>query len=342
MAIRSHLSDTVPGIEYVPGLLALGGIAVAAKGIAAMAGINALIVAIACGVLLGNTLGTPAVVAPGIHLHKLLLETGIVLLGAELTFAQVVRAGPTIILLVTCTVAFGLVYLETLARVVFGLREKTGSLLAAGSSICGVSAAVAVAGTIDADEEQIAYAAATILLFDAVTIVVFPVVGDLLGMGGKAFGVWAGLSMFSTGPVAAAGFAHSAVAGQWATITKLVRNAFIGVAALAYSVWYARRRSDTGEFAATSRVGYLWAEFPKFLVGFLLVVAIANVGVLSGAQLDSIGRFSDWLFLLAFAGLGFDIRLAEMRATGVRPILVVLVHLVTVSAVMFTLVSVVF
>jgi uncharacterized membrane protein YadS len=142
--------------------------------------------------------------------------------------------------------------------------------------------------------------------------------------------------MFSTGPVAAAGFTHSEVAGRWATITKLVRNSFIGIAAVAYSLWY------TADSTTNDRsVGFreLWNEFPKFLVGFLLVMAIANAGVVPSAQLSSLERVSDWLFLLAFAGLGFDIRASEMKTAGFRPFLTVLFYLITVSLLMFGVVS---
>lgn len=41
---------------------------------------------------------------------------------------------------------------------------------------------------------------------------------------------------------------------------------------------------------------------------------------------------SDALFLLAFAGLGFDIRVDRMRAAGARPLAVVGAALVVVSA----------
>jgi uncharacterized membrane protein YadS len=132
--------------------------------------------------------------------------------------------------------------------------------------------------------------------------------------------------MFSTGPVAAAGFAHSPEAGQWATVTKLARNSLLGGVAVAYSLAYtARSATDPG-------VRRLWAEFPKFLLGFLAVAAVANSGVLSPAALGSIGRVSDALFTLAFVGLGLSIRLREMREVGGAAVGAVLVHLLVVSA----------
>lgn len=335
--VWARIIQAMSRIRLVPGFVVLVVIAGVATGVANLLPYgNALVFAVAAGAVVANTVGIPGWASSGVKLHKLLLETGIVLLGAQLTLQQVVEAGPIIVLLVAGTVAFGLLTVELLSRRLFNLPSRTSSLLAAGSSICGVSAVVAVAGSIDAHEEQIAYAAGTILVFDAVTLVAFPAVGEILGLSGKLFGVWAGLSMFSTGPVAAAGFAHSEVAGQWATITKLVRNSFIGLAAVVYSLSYAANTSNSGR-AVDARE--LWSEFPKFLVGFLLVMLIANLGVVPSGQLASLDTLSDWMFLLAFAGLGFDIRLSEMRTAGVRPLVVVLLYLISVSTVTLGVVS---
>jgi uncharacterized integral membrane protein (TIGR00698 family) len=315
--------------EFLPGLAVLAAVAVlshVAGG--AVPGLSPLVVAVAAGVALGNTVGTPERFAPGIESHKLLLETGIVLLGAGLSLSAVARAGPLVLALVLAVVAAGLLTVTALSRLA-GVSGRTGSLLAAGASICGVSAVVAAAGAVDAEESEVAYAAATVLLFDALTLVAFPLAGAWLGLGERAFGLWAGLSMFSTGPVTAAGISYGAVAGRWATLTKLTRNAFIGVVVAAYSVVYATGES---EGSAGGRLRQLYDAVPRFLVGFLLLAAVANAGVLSSASLAWLGRVGDWLFLLAFAGLGFDLRLARMRAAGVTPIAVVGVYLLAVSA----------
>lgn len=321
-----------------PGLALLAFFALLAHTLAdVIPGLNALIVAVALGALVANVVGTPDWAAPGIAVGALLLEVGIVLLGASVSLAEVQASGPLVILLVVLTVAAGVVAVELLARRVFGLSDKMASLLAAGSSICGVSAAAAVAGTIDADGDQLTHVVATVLLFDAVTLLLFPLAGDALALSGKQFGVWAGLSMFSTGPVAAAGFAHSPVAGRWATVTKLTRNSLLGVVAVGYAARYA---SDGG--TSNAKLRQVWTEFPKFLVGFLVVAVVANAGLLSSAALASIDTVADWLFTLAFVGLGFDIRLSEMRDTGLTPVLVVLVHLVAVSALTLAVVTTLF
>lgn len=315
--------------ELAPGFAVLIGIALLARLLAdLLPETNVLVLAIALGAVVANAVGTPEWAEPGLSLHGLLLETGIVLLGAGLPLAAVARSGPRLLALAVGTVAFGILLVETLARVA-ALPDRTRSLLASGSSICGVSAVVAVGGSIDADADQLAYVAGTVLLFDALTLVAFPAIGSALDLPAKVFGVWAGLTMFSTGPVAAAGFSYAPVAGRWATVTKLIRNALIGVVAVGYSIAYAR--ADGGD-GGRPDLRFLWDQFPKFLVGFVAAVVVANAGLLTGPQLDAAARLSDWLFALAFAGLGFDIRLSEMRATGVRPILVVLGYLLVVGA----------
>jgi uncharacterized integral membrane protein (TIGR00698 family) len=313
---------------YLPGLALLAGGAVAATLVAdAVPGLQPLVVAVALGVGLGNTVGVPEVAEPGVGADKLFLETGIVLLGAAVAVEEFLAAGPTVLGLVAATVAGGLLFAEVVARGLFRIESPTSSLLAAGASICGVSAVVAIGRVLDARGAAITFAAATVLLFDAATLVAFPLAGEWLGLTSRQFGVWAGVSMFSTGPVAAAGFAYSPEAGQWATVTKLARNSLLGGVAVAYSVAY------TARSAADPGVRRLWAEFPKFLLGFLVVAAVANSGLLSPAALASIGRVSDALFALAFVGLGLSIRVEDMREVGAAPVGAVLVHLLAVSAV---------
>jgi uncharacterized integral membrane protein (TIGR00698 family) len=321
-----------------PGLILLAIVAITAQGLGSVVPfLTPIVFAIGIGAIFANTIGLPTWAERGALKHSLLLETAIVLLGASLSIEAIVTAGPLLIGLVLAVVVFGLLLVTGLAHL-GELNERLGALLAAGSSICGVSAIAAAAPACDADETQIAHAAATILLFDAVTLVAFPAIGRTLNLESQVYGVWIGLSMFSTGPVAAAGFAHSALAGKWATMTKLARNALIGIVA----VWYSFRYTKKGAVEVDPTVGRIWTDFPKFLVGFLLLAIITNTGVLPGAVVDSIAKTSDVLFLLAFAGLGFEIHLEKMRDTGLVPVAVVGTYLLVVSGLTYILVTLLF
>jgi len=332
--------------RVAPGLALLVALGLIARALTAAVGGSHLLVVIGLGVVVANTVGVPDRAAAGVGSHGLWLEAGIVLMGAGVALGRIADAGPRILAVVGLAVPATLLTVEALGRGVFGIPEKAGSLLAAGAGICGVSAVAAVAGSIDPDRKQVAYAAATVLLFDAVTLAVYPAIGRLLGLSDVVFGLWAGATMFSTGPVTAAGFAYSRAAGEWAVLAKLTRNALIGAVAVGYALYYGRHAGgdrgsgDAGEdderedgAAADARTWrYLWESFPKFVLGFLGMMLLGSAGAFTPAQTAALGNASDWLFLVAFAGLGLSIDVRELRETGVRPVLVVLASLVVVSS----------
>lgn len=330
--------------DYLPGLAALLVTGLLARALSIyVVPLNHLVLAIVLGLLIGNLLTIPDWLRPGLDTYKLLLEAGIVLMGARIALNEVISNGAVLVASVLIVVCIGVLFIEILSRVVFGISPKLSSLLAAGSSICGVSAVVAVAGSIKADEDQIAYAVATILLFDAITIFAYPWIGELLSLPDQVFGMWAGLSMFSTGPVTAAGFAYSDTAGQWAVLTKVTRNMLIGVIAIGYSLYYAHQSVDATGSANdgwSDHLARLWDNFPKFVIGFVLVMVMASTGVLGGDTVTSLQNGYKWLFLFAFVGLGIQIKVVKMRSTGAHPIGAVTVGLVTISSLTLAILTV--
>jgi uncharacterized membrane protein YadS len=115
------------------------------------------------------------------------------------------------------------------------------------------------------------------------------------------------------------------------------------VVAIGYSLYYAHRRvgGEPDDTAGSGALAQLWSNFPKFVVGFLLVMVLASTGVLGGEAVTSLQNGYKWLFLFAFVGLGIQIQVREMRSTGLRPIAAVSVGLVTLSAVSLGLLTVV-
>ncbi|WP_136601672.1 YeiH family protein [Salinigranum halophilum] len=318
----------------VPGLSLLLVLALAARSLAGVVGTSPLLVAVALGALVGNAVDLPGSVDDGTALHSRFLDAGIVLLGANVAVNELFDAGVVLVGLVVGVVLVGLPLGEFLGRWL-GLDATPSSLLAAGASVCGVSAATTVAGILDARASDLTPVVAAILVFDAVTLAAFPVLGSLLDLSAQQFGVWAGLSMFSTGPVTAAGFAYGPAAGQWATVTKLARNALLGLVAL----FYVLRTTQHGG-PARSRLAHLRAGVPPFILGFLVLAAAASAGLLGPDLVALADSGSTALFTLAFVGLGLDIRLDSMRRVGVAPLVALFGHLLVVSA--LTLVAVLF
>lgn len=325
--------------RVAPGLALLVALGLIARAVTATVGGSHLLVVIGLGVVIANTVGVPDRAAAGVDSHGLWLEAGIVLMGAGVALGRIADAGPRILAVVGLAVPATVLTVEAFGRGVFSVPEKAGSLLAAGAGICGVSAVAAVAGSIDPDRKQVAYAAATVLLFDAVTLAIYPAVGQLLGLSDVVFGLWAGATMFSTGPVTAAGFAYSRAAGEWAVLAKLTRNALIGAVAVGYALYYSRHGGDgsgsEGGAEKTTNLPtwrYLWETFPKFVLGFIGLMLLGSAGAFTPGQTAALGNASDWLFLVAFAGLGLSIDVRELGETGLRPVLAVLASLIVVSS----------
>ena len=274
--------------------------------------------AILFGLVIGNTVGKKRwfrVFDAGIATYELWLKVGIVLLGARFLFADLARLGPMSLALVVVEIVVACAIMIGFARL-FGLGPKLTALLAIGSSVCGVSAIIATRGAIDADEDDTAFAIASILAIGALGLGVFPIVGHALHMSDHAFGVWAGLAIDNTAEVAAAGALYSDEAAKVAVLVKTARNAMIGFVVLAAALWFAARggRGVTG-----SRAAFVWAKFPKFVLGFLAFSTLASLHVFSAPQVTSLANASRWAFLLTFAGVGLRTNFGDMKRQGLRP-----------------------
>lgn len=96
-------------------------------------------------------------------------------------------------------------------------------------------------------------------------------------------------------------------------------NAMIGFVVLGYALyWASKRQADK----VGNKAAFLWAKFPKFVLGFLLVSLLASIAFFTKSQLTAIGNLSRWAFLLTFAGVGLRTNLCELGKQGARPFLV--------------------
>lgn len=307
------------GGRYLPGLLLLAAIGYLSKIIATyIPHVDYIIVAIILGMVIRNSIGVPKVFEAGVSTYELWLKTGIVLLGARLVLQQLFKLGALGLVMVVVEIIVSIAVVRLMSRK-FQISEKLGSLLAIGVGICGVSAIIGCAGAIDADEKDQSYAIATILIFGAAAVFLYPLVGYALDMGHKSFGIWAGLAVDNTAEAVATGFVYSEAAGKYATLAKLCRNALMGIVIMGFAIHYARL-GITEDVKHKGR--FLWQKFPKFILGFLLFSLLATVGFFSKGQISALKNLYKWFFMLTFVGVGFATRFDDMRRTGLRPFVV--------------------
>ncbi|MGC9198991.1 MAG: YeiH family protein [Acidobacteriaceae bacterium] len=274
--------------------------------------------AIILGLLFSNLFTLPHILLPGIDTYELWLKLGILLVAARFILSDVLRIGGLSLLLVAVELALSLSVMTLLGRV-FRLSPKLTSLLAIGSSICGVTAIMAAQTAFDPAEEDTSTAIAAILALGALALFTFPTIGHALHMGQQTFGVWTGLAVDNTAEATVTGAIYGEMAGRIAILAKTARSAFIGFVVLGYAVYWAAQ----GQAARVEQKAlFLWQKFPKFILGFILLSVLASIGFFTPGQLTSLTNLSKWAFLPAFAGVGLRTRVRDLIRQGWRPILV--------------------
>jgi uncharacterized integral membrane protein (TIGR00698 family) len=290
--------------------------------------------AILIGLVISNLLTLPKIFQPGVATYEFWLKVGIVLLGSRFVLADMLKLGGISLGLVVVEISLSLLLMHALGRL-FKLTPKLTSLLAVGSSICGVSAIIAAKGAIDADDEDSTFAIAAILALGALALFTFPLIGHSLHMNDTVFGLWAGLGVDNTAEATATGALYSDAAGKVAVLAKTARNAMIGFVVLAYAIYWAKQ-GKAG--AVGNKAEFLWKKFPKFVLGFLLMSLLVSFHFFTKDQVGSLGNLSRWAFLLTFAGVGLRTNVREMSKQGLRPFVVGALGEVLIAALTFGLV----
>ena len=300
--------------------------------------------------LIANTIGLPRIFRAGVATYEFWLKAGIILLGARFILGDVLHLSGLSFVLIFIELLLALTFMTYLGRA-FQLPPKLITLLAVGSSVCGVSAIIATQGAIDADEEDSSVAIAAILALGAISLVFFPVVGHALHMSDHAYGLWTGLAVDNTAEATAAGALYSDAAGKFAVLAKTCRNACIGFVVLGYALYWARK----GQAAVIENKGaFLWKKFPKFVLGFLFISFIATLGTLdpklyphmawlipygfTRVQIAALGNLSRWAFLLTFAGVGLRTNFKDLMKLGIKPFLVGGIGEIAIAAITLVLV----
>lgn len=281
--------------------------------------IGSTVMALLIGMALNPVVGRYGSLQKGISFSgKMVLRLGIILMGVTLSFRQVMDVGrySLFVMLFTMATAFGA---GNLIGRLFRMDWKLTNLLAVSTAICGGSAVAALGPTIDADDAHIAYAISATFLFDVVTVVAFPWIGRLLGLGDMGYGLWTGTAVNDTSSVVAAGYAFSNLAGGFAVIVKLTRTLFIIPIVMIFSLVQERVSSkECGENGERNRVD-LNKIFPWFILVFLAVVALKSTGILSPFLVSRVSLVSRFSMVMALSAIGLKTSYRDVVRSGFKP-----------------------
>jgi len=298
------------------------------------------LVALVLGLLLANTVSIPAWLRTGLR-GELYVKTGIVLLGATLPLSLIVLAGPVAILQasIVSIVTFAVIFW---VAVRLGLEPRFAAVLGVGGAVCGVSAAIAVAGAVGARRDQAPVTIAAVILWAIAMIFVLPFAALALHLPTGIAGAWIGTSEFADAAGIAAAQTYGGFAGKVGGTPDQAVAAFMLMKVVGRDVWIgiwavvlafiATTRWSEGTDARSPDLGQIWHRFPKFVIGFLLASAFASVvtGHLSLAEYNKVAvpklvaplkDLRSWAFIFCFFSIGLTTRFRDLAATGRRPML---------------------
>jgi len=298
--------------------------------------ISPIMLAVILGLIIRNTVGVPKIFEAGLRLSlKTVLRLGIVLLGLGLSVQAVAKIGLIGLPIIACCIATALVAVTFINRAL-GLPKRLGTLIAVGTSICGVSAIVATAPVIDAEEDETSYAVACITIFGLLALFTYPLIAHAMFKNDTQVGMFLGTAIHDTSQVAGAGLTYreqynAKPAMDTAVVVKLVRNVCMSVLIPLMALLYHRS-------AKTSKgAGQKWHQIvPLFVIGFVVMACIRSIGdigasdatskafgILTRAQwkqiYDQAATLAPWFLATAMGAVGLGTGLAKLKNLGFKP-----------------------
>ena len=305
----------------------LPGLALAAIGAAAGFGIHALLpvvpwltASIVLGVIVSCVVPVrPAldgVLKPGLAVaSRRVLRIGIVLLGLQLSLLDIAKLGWIAVLAIVALVGVSFVITWAIAKAL-RLPGDEPVMLAAGFSICGVSAVGAMSAARGTDPKDTGTPIALVTLYGTLAIAVLPALAVPLGLSAPTFGHWVGASVHDVGQVVATAGTAGAAALAVAIVVKLTRVLMLAPMVAITSVG-TRRRMRGADGAAATRP----AVVPLFILGFVLLVLVRTFVPLPDAAVAITGTVQSALLAAALFAIGASLRLERLLRSGPRALL---------------------
>lgn len=232
------------------------------------------------------------------------LQVSIVLLGFGMGLEEVITASKSGFVQTFISVSLVMTGGIVLGRLL-KVEKNTTLLIAAGTAICGGSAIAAVAPIIKSENYQNSFALIVVFVLNAIALLLFPFIGQRLGLSQEVFGNWAAIAIHDTSSVVGAGAIYGEKALQVATTVKLIRALWIIPLSIVLAFF-----SKNGDKRSI--------KFPWFILLFVAAILFANI---FPAFESSYAHFS-WLgrraMVVALFLIGSNITLHQIKQSGTR------------------------
>lgn len=199
----------------------------------------------------------------------------------------------------------------------FRTDRTTTALVTTGTAICGGSAIAAVSPIIKADSQQTGVALATVFMLNAVALILFPILGKLMGMTEAQFGVWAALAIHDTSSVIGAAIDYGGEAVEVATTVKIMRTLWLIPLVLIIGAMQHRKGK---------------AVLPWFVVGFLVAATLRGLFPDLAEFWHLLHTSARRILVVAIYLIGAGLSRELVARIGARPMILAVVLWVFISA----------
>ena len=267
--------------------------------------------ALLIGLLISNTVGVPAWLKPAIR-TEFYIKTGLVIMGFSVLFSNIAKFGLYGLGIAWIVTPIVIIFMWWFGTKVLKIGNKPLVItMAAATSVCGTSAAIATGAASRCKKDDLSIAISISIIFTIIMMVFEPMIIKAVGMNSLMGGSLIGGTVDSTGAVVLAGSALGPEGEQAAVLVKSIQNILIGFIAFFVAIFFATRVDKTP--GAKVGAGEIWNRFPKFIIGFFVASLVASFIVAplaGGAEVKAINgvldQYKNWCFVLAFTSIGLD------------------------------------
>jgi uncharacterized integral membrane protein (TIGR00698 family) len=270
---------------------------------------------------------------PGINFtSRTVLRLGVGLLGVRITLEEILKLGPTPLILACAGVALTLACGVLVARLL-GFNRNFGILTGGAVGICGASAALAISSVLPRDEDGVSerdtiFTVLGVTTLSTIAMVVYPIIAKAFALDDVHTGMFIGATIHDVAQVVGAGYTVSPAAGDAATLTKLLRVAMLVPVVIAITLLVVRR----GPQAAAR------PSFPVFLAAFVALVLINSVGLIPRPVVAAASDVSQWAMVMAISALGMKTVLKDLFEVGPRALGLLVIETIWIAALGLTII----
>ena len=272
------------------------------------------------GLIVGNLFGVPDCWKRGLSYIHMLMPLGIIMLAPHFMVFQAAKIG--VVPIAICT---GFLFLTASLTLYiakwFKLDDRHAAVIAGGLATGDPHACPILMPLIKAKGGQVVNAAAGVIVFGLVAMMILPILGRVFGIPEQMMGLAAVVGVGNGAQALFAAFGSGYEAGRYAVWFDVGRHVIMPAGFLyVFIVMFVRKLRDRNNPKILATRGI--EKFPFWLGVFVFFWVLACLHVFKEPAHHAVFNLVKWDFSLAAAALGLSLSFKDIAAAGIKGFLV--------------------